>query len=853
MRHFHHRGQLLARASVLALGLGLGSSLAHAQSNETTAGAELQEIVVTATRSATTLSRVPISVAAMTQEQMDARGVKQFSDVVLFTPGLSFNPTVTGSSDIAIRGISSTAGASTTGIYVDDVPIQVRQIGYAAGPTLPVLFDLERIEVLRGPQGTLFGAGSEGGTVRFIQPAANLADFEAHGRVEVASTRDAAASYEAGVAMGGPIIEDRLGLRVSALYRKEGGWVDRVPATLTLVDPSGASYGGGIRFEPTGEGDKNFNDTTTKVVRVALSAKPTDALKITPSVFYQVQVLGVGSNGYWLSGSDPGSGRFVVPDFSPGAPSAANGLTALTLPDSSEGRRTLFVSAVNAEWDVGPATVYSTTSFVEQNKRQYLDFTIPYALQYRGQVFPRAGDKAVSRYEDEQQAYTQEVRLQSNDDDAARLRWVAGVFYTKTRQVSRQLIEDNGFYYAQNYFGIPDLTGASPFGPGYLNSQNIWGAPMLGDSGSYFARAITHEEQLAAFGQVDFKLTDQLSVTVGARLSRNTLRYALDTSGPENNLNAPFGAPCPTGPTCPFGSGAFAPAYANGSLKTTEKAFTPKVAVNYRINDANLLYASASKGFRPGGAQIPLPSACDADVISYGYTNAAGDPETPATYRSDSVWSYEVGSKNKLLDGKLSVAASAYAIKWKNIQTSLLLPTCLYSFVDNLGSATVKGFDLQLDVAPARGLLLSASVGYSDTSLDEGLVSGDGAVILSKGSAISGAGAPWRVILSGQYERPLNDQIDGYVRADVTYSSRPGVTGDTDPAVFNYDPLMLRPEAATVVNARLGATRGGTDLSIFVNNLFDTHPIVGAGRTLYVWSASTIRPRTAGVTLTHRY
>lgn len=531
----------------------------------------------------------------------------------------------------------------------------------------------------------------------------------------------------------------------------------------------------------------------------------------------------------------------------------ANGLTALSLPDSSEGRRKLFVSAVNLEWDVGPATLYSTTSFVAQDKRQYLDFTIPYALQYRGEVFPRPGEKSVSRYEDEQQAYTQEVRLQSNGDETSRLRWVAGVFYTKTRQVSRQLIEDNAFYYARSYFGIPDLTGASPFGPGYLNFHNIWGAPMLGDSGNYFARALTNEEQIAVFGQVDLKLTEQLSVTVGARYSKNSLRYTLDSSGPENNLNSPFGAPCPTGTTCPFGSGAFAPAYPNGSLKTSENAFTPKVSVNYRINDANLLYASASKGFRPGGAQIPLPSACDADLVDYGYTNAAGRPETPSTYRSDSVWSYELGSKNKLFGGKLSVAASAYAIKWKNIQTDLLLPTCLYSFVDNLGSATVRGFDLQLDVAPARGLILGASVGYSDTSLDEGLVSRDGSVILSKGSAISGAGAPWRVILSGQYERPLSDDIDGYVRADVTYSSRPGVSGNRDPKVFNYDPLMLRAEASTVVNARLGVTRGGTDLSIFATNLFDTHPLLGAGRTRYIWSASTIRPRTAGVTLTHRY
>lgn len=236
MPHSYRRARLLARASLLALSLSPIATFANAQDVESSGGTELQEIVVTATRSAESLSKVPISVAALTQEQLDERGVKQFDDVVRFTPGLSFNPGVTGSSDIAIRGISSPAGASTTGIYVDDVPIQVRQIGFAAGPSLPIIFDLERVEVLRGPQGTLFGAGSEGGAVRFIQPNPSLSSYSGHGRLEVATTDGGAESYEAGVAVGGPIIEDRLGFRVSALYRNEGGWIDRVPANLTVVD-----------------------------------------------------------------------------------------------------------------------------------------------------------------------------------------------------------------------------------------------------------------------------------------------------------------------------------------------------------------------------------------------------------------------------------------------------------------------------------------------------------------------------------------------------------------------------------------------------------------------------------------
>ena len=134
----------------------------------------LQEIVVTATRREESLSRVPISVAAFTQQQMDAQGLKQIDDLQRFTPGLVLTHIGNSGNQISIRGISSGAGAGTTGVYIDDTPIQVRNLGYSSGTAFPALFDLERVEVLRGPQGTLFGAGSEGGTIRFIQTKPNL-------------------------------------------------------------------------------------------------------------------------------------------------------------------------------------------------------------------------------------------------------------------------------------------------------------------------------------------------------------------------------------------------------------------------------------------------------------------------------------------------------------------------------------------------------------------------------------------------------------------------------------------------------------------------------------------------------
>src|SRR5690606_19293156 len=137
-------------------------------------------------------------------------------------------------------------------------------IGFSAGSVFPAIFDLERVEVLRGPQGTLFGAGSEGGTVRFIQPKPSLTDYSGYARVEGSLTPHADGSFEGGLAFGGPIVEDKLGFRVSAFYRRDGGWVDKVPAELAVLDPTGASHGDAISFVQTGKGVENYNSVKTQ-------------------------------------------------------------------------------------------------------------------------------------------------------------------------------------------------------------------------------------------------------------------------------------------------------------------------------------------------------------------------------------------------------------------------------------------------------------------------------------------------------------------------------------------------------------------------------------------------------------
>src|SRR6202140_1629722 len=196
----------------------------------------LQEIVGTAPRHEESLSKVPISVTAMTQEALDIRGVKDFQDVARFTPGVNIDNS--GTNNISIRGIAGTGGAGTTGIYLDDTPIQMRALAFNPDEALPKSFDIDRVEVLRGPQGTLFGAGSEGGTVRYITTQPSLTKTSIYGRSEFSSTQYGDPSYEAGAAVGGPLVSGTLGARATIWFRRDGGWIDRVDPTA--ADPQSA-------------------------------------------------------------------------------------------------------------------------------------------------------------------------------------------------------------------------------------------------------------------------------------------------------------------------------------------------------------------------------------------------------------------------------------------------------------------------------------------------------------------------------------------------------------------------------------------------------------------------------------
>lgn len=765
--------------------------------NPGTAG--LEEIVVTAERREERLEDVPISISAFTQEKMDAQGIKNIDDLTTLTPGVTFERMGLSASsnyddensDISIRGIDSSAGPSTTAIYIDDTPIQTRHIGFGTANPFPVLFDLQRVEVLRGPQGTLFGASAEGGAIRFVTPDPDLHAMSGYDRVELASTSGGDTSYETGVAAGGPLIDGTLGFRASAYFRRDGGYVDR------------ADYRTGAITQP----DANWQETA--VVRGALKWAVTDALTITPSIFYQRLHIN-DTAAFWPSLSNFGEGTFL------------NG-NAQRNPATDP----FYLGAIKLDADVGSWSHFiATLSYFSRNQNDTPDYT-----QFDRAVYglnPRApyGDFGESPFTDIQHNTIFEARLQSRGE--SRVTWTGGVYLAHLDENSQQWIYD------------PNLPGEinAAYGGSYCTAL----APC--PDGQIFANPEDRviDKQAAIYGELTFKFTEQWAATAGVRVAHQEISGISISYGP-------FDGPA-VGQTTPY--------IAAGSA--TENPVTPRAVLNYHPTADNLIYASAAKGYRAGGINGALPGTCGPSLSQLGLTTA------PTDFSEDSLWSYELGSKNTLFERRLQLEASIFRIDWNKIQQNIYLLSCGVQFTANLGTVRSEGGEIHVLARPADQLQLELTTAYTEAKYTHTICAGTlpctgagatTAPLVSEGDQLPGA--PWTFTVSTEYTLPEIFGRDPYVRVDYHYTTRQTARlVNTDPNNGSSDPTLPGLPITSLLDLRAGFRWSGLDLSLFGHNLTNSHPLMFESRdvaspadTLYF--ARSTRPRTIGVTLSYRY
>jgi outer membrane receptor protein involved in Fe transport len=766
---------------------------------------QLQEIVVTATRRSEVLSKVSASVSAFTAAKMQVLNIKSFADLARFTPGVDFDK---DSNTVSIRGIKSDAGSATTGVYIDDTPIQLRALGLNANSSLPAVFDLDRVEVLRGPQGTLFGAGSEGGTIRYITPQPSLSDFSAMAHTELAGTQGGGLSFEAGAAVGGPIVDDKVGFRLSGWARRDGGWIDK-------IDP----YTGQTT-------DSDANRTNTYLVRAAVTFQPIDNLTITPTYNFEQRTQN-NYNQYWVALSDRNNGHFI--DGTP---------EHMMDPDRFD------LASLKIQYDLDKISIISNTSYFSRNERLNGYSGTLYNLSYFQQLTsggtdpqgnPCTNNCAVNHpillnptgpnlpgfgpyvsknwITNTQHNITQEIRVQSNDPDSW-LTWVGGFFYAANKQGSNEIINDPQ---------LPALTR-------YLwneGMQEAWGMDLLPDGNDYVNDTHAHDGQEAFFGDVTAAITDQLKFEVGLRFAWTHFDFRNVNTGAQDLLD-----------------NGGQPAYASG--RQNETPVTPKFGITYQITEDDMVYGTIAKGYRIGGASPPLP------IVACG-------GNFPTQYNSDSTWSYEIGTKNKFLDRTLSVSASAFYVEWSNIQQAIYVPQCGIQYTTNVGDAISQGFDLQATWLATSHLQFDLAVGYTDAKYSRTAFDpATGGILARAGDSIGVSGiVPWTLTLGIQYNFEIDDKA-AFVRGDYEFSSRRHRQTNSEDPITEYYDAGLKPDPATsLFSLRAGISPDDNwEFNLFMDNVFNAHPqlsLAHQDQFTLLYTAESFRPRTTGVTATYRY
>jgi iron complex outermembrane recepter protein len=523
-----------------------------------TAGA-LNEIIVTAEKHSESLQRVPLSIVAYTAQTLAESGVEDFAALAARIPGVTLNSAGPGQSSYSIRGIASVGGnAPTTGLYIDETPILPSGGDGATATIDPDLFDLARIEVLRGPQGTLYGASSMGGTVRFITNQPNLAQEEGAVKLEGSDTQHGGGNVRLDAMYNIPLIADRVALRMVGTYKDFSGFIDRdigvwapnpnVPAGFPAYPASPAHPSAVIH---------DVNTERLYSLRTVLKVAVNDAFTITPSVWVQDLQMG------------------APPDYDvPSGDSSAPLIQARPFNLSEAYSDRFVLSNLTMNYNLGWGSVLSTTSYMQRRETTPDDETEALEDVFpQGQFVPNVYAPILTTRE-----LTEELRLAFNPADWA-LSGVVGAYVNNA----------NRHYYV-NYL-TPNY--AQLFANSYTTSVLLAGVPL--NDVNYSQHGDYSPKQSAVFTELNYAITEQWKATAGLRwydLQYTAVRYEDGWSNGGPTLSA-------------------------GSAKNT--GFNPKAELSYQATPAQLYYVSASKGVRPGGVNTSNLAAkgCGQDYGPY--------------------------------------------------------------------------------------------------------------------------------------------------------------------------------------------------------------------------------------------
>ncbi len=812
---------------------GSGRSVATESNPGLGSSNQLAPVVVTATRRKTTVQNTPISITAITATEIASRGITDSDSLASSVPGIAVRNTGgPGEMELEVRGLNSQGGnSSMVGMYFGEIPLSTAT-GSQLGKNLMNLrlYDVERVEVLRGPQGTLYGSSSMGGTIRVLPNPPQLDKFAASTEEVLSGTGSGGGFNHQENGMMNIPIGKNAAIRVVGSFTADSGWIKR----LVLADGSVAVDAGAFPnvtrpsnfyTAPIQESFSGVNTTNIQSVRAELLWQPTENLTIEPTAMYQLVQQGA-----------PPS---VDVNGNPTHPTVPDVLAHYEIYDAPEPQTdSLSFGSLKIGYRLPTFSVTSATGFWHRNFLDQQDETeqvnsaigIPVYDAGAGGVGPNYSSNGPGMLEqDYSRQLSEEFRVTSTAPGP--FQWVGGYFYQD----------------------LHSTIATSVIAP--------QAAAVLGGTALSINAVPEDLVQNAVYAHASWRFSPHFEAAVGVRY----YHYSLTETSTEHGLFTPLGA---EGPNVPF----------NAATSASASGSVPEITLTYNIDRDHMLYARAGKGFRLGGVStltgpIPVAAASNTNpLLASDVANECGlqakillsstcNPNillsAPTTFKPDSLWSYELGEKSSFLDDRLLANVSVYLEDWYNPQVATNLAG--YGLTVNGGNAQIKGIEAELQTLLPAGFNLSLNATYTDAKfIASSAISG-----YPSGTQIPDTPkVSWSAVLQWKHDLSSGVSLFGSLEDDYT-GTRTDLPFGVTATLLTMNQLLVHMPSYSMANLRFGvrgSLAGGDRWSaaLFIDNLtnnlvlLDPQPQIALQTGAYERYVVS-RPLTAGVDLSYAF
>jgi iron complex outermembrane recepter protein len=744
--------------------LGCCAAMSGAVWAQTPPSQDLEEIVVTAEKRESTVQKTPISMTVFSGADLQAQGLADLTSVAQEVPGVSFKTSGPGQTEFEMRGLTSSGGESpTVGFYLDETALTPPAMAQNGKVVIdPTLFDLARVEILRGPQGTLYGSGSMGGTIKLVTNQPDTKNFAASVEGIGSGTYSGGGfNHTENGMINIPLVQDLAAVRVVVTDKYVEGWIDRDVVSPFPLETNGSTARGNVAAAPVTTQHRQSNDETLRGGRATVLVTPTDRLSVSGTVMYQ-RIAQQGPNTIDVP---PGNEVHYQPFDVPEPFNDTFNLYSLTVKYNFDNFQ---IVSATGDWT---RTQFQTQDISEAMQDYIGGFFGPAADFPFSTAAGGLGAGSISEADYTRQ-FSEELRVASTGDSA--WQWLLGGYYSTFHATSHVYSFYEGF-------------------------TALFDTNVLADN-----HRLLDVDQYAVFGETSYQLPDHLKATLGLRYFTYHSNSATSVSGVS----------------------------ANGTSETLfglaqNSGVTPKFNLAYEPTDELTVYGTASKGFRPGGPNSPIPSPC---------------PVAPGQFGPDSVWSYELGEKARVINSRISINGDIYYEDWSNVQQQVA-PGCGFKYTTNAGKAKVYGAELEVAFVLMPGLVLSQNAGYThatnSTNVPEaGVVAGQRLLDVPQVTANT----------TVSYKYPLPNAMNLVARATNTYVDSIQDITYTRNTLPAYD----------LVGARLGVEAARWSAMLFVDNatnkvalLSDTGAL--SANIAILNRVTTNQPRTIGADLNYKF